>query len=619
MLRTRLAPCLALLAAATMAVAAAGPAPAASLLESNAGAVGTDGAGAATRAPECRAGGAEVRLRGIARPEEAKTYRELPVVVGGGTTRVEVGYSWRSNGAETNADKTVLDLGLWDSRGPRDPAGFRGWSGSRQGKVAQGMAPVWVQADSAERGYVPGPVVAGTWFVELGYGAVSSTGATWEVTVRCRNVPVGPAWVPDPVDPSFVARATPGWYRADLHLHAYHSNQRGPDPATMVRFARTAGLDVVPVTEYVTDAHWGTLGATQRANADLVIWPGREIITYFGHMIVLGETPHEVEYRQGYDGIDMRAIQAGTVAEGALFSVAHPTIFPGKLFEAFCRGCEFQLGDRIDWDKVDTMEVVTGPAAIDPATFDRPSPGAKRVANPFVGTAVKLWMAKLNEGHRITAVAGSDDKLGPDYGEAATMIGATELSRPALLAALRAGRVYVQALGQSSPRLALDARLAGSPASTPPATFGATLAGRQATVIVTVSAGKGQTLQVFQDGEARHTVPITSDPFTYTFTAGRDPGEGPLGTFWHVETHDDVTLTALGNPVFLADHAPAPHAYPAPATGLPANFAAAPAPATVRPLPTGRNTPWVLAVVALLVAAWAAFFLSDVRRRRVPR
>ena len=33
------------------------------------------------------------------------------------------------------------------------------------------------------------------------------------------------------------------------------------------------------VTEYVTGRHWDTLGAVQRANPDLVIWPGREVIT----------------------------------------------------------------------------------------------------------------------------------------------------------------------------------------------------------------------------------------------------------------------------------------------------------------------------------------------------
>ena len=260
-------------------------------------------------APECRPGASPVELSGSLAPSDVNGYRQLPVAVGAGTTRIEVGYAWKSGGRETQTDKTVVDLGLWDEQGPLDPAGFRGWSGSRQGKIADGQDPIYVQADVAERGYVPGPIVAGTWSVELGFGAVHSSGATWSVTVRCLNPPAGPSWTPDPVDPSFVARDAPGWYRADLHLHAYHSNPKGPDGPAMVEFARAAKLDVVPVTEYVTSTHWGQLGATQRANPDLLIWPGREVITYLGHAIVLGETPSTIEYRQGFDGVDLGDIE----------------------------------------------------------------------------------------------------------------------------------------------------------------------------------------------------------------------------------------------------------------------------------------------------------------------
>ena len=39
-----------------------------------------------------------------------------------------------------------------------------------------------------------------------------------------------------------------------------------------------------------------------------------------------------------------------------------------------------------------------------------------QIQNPFMLTAVELWQRLLREGHKITAVSGSDDKLGPDYG-----------------------------------------------------------------------------------------------------------------------------------------------------------------------------------------------------------
>ena len=57
--------------------------------------------------------------------------------------------------------QTVFDLGLWDEGGVGTVEGFRGWSGSRQGNTGKGQAPIWVQADTAERGYRPDPVRAG--------------------------------------------------------------------------------------------------------------------------------------------------------------------------------------------------------------------------------------------------------------------------------------------------------------------------------------------------------------------------------------------------------------------------------------------------------------------------
>lgn len=563
----------------------------------------------------CGPDAAPLVLDGTVVAADVNTYLELPVEVAAGTTRIEVGYSWTSAAPETGGDKTVVDLGLWDQRGTSGPAGFRGWSGSRMGKIAEGQKPIFVQADAAERGYVPGPVEPGTWSVELGFGAVHSAGASWQVTVQCLAVPVGPTWVPDPVDPAFVARDAPGWFRADMHLHAYHSNANGPDPAAMVDFARKAGLDIIPVTDYVTDAHWGELGAAQRANPDLLIFPGREVITYFGHAIVLGETPSTLEYRHGYDGVDLGDIQRAAVGDGAVFSVAHPTIFPGEALRSFCRGCEFTLGDHIDWDLVDTIEVVTGPVVVDLATLEEPAPGVTGTPNPFVGTAVDLWESLLQQGHRITAVSGSDDKLGPAYGQTATMIKAERLSRPAVVDALRAGHAYVQTKGaDDSPTLELEARAPDGTSGT----FGDTLVGTTATIEVTVQAASGQSLVVSRNGTEVQRIPITADPFTTSITADRDPAEGPLGTFWRVDVADAISVTAIGNPVFLSDAQPPVKVrgqVPATAPVLP-NFPAAP-PTAVTPDKSDPDSglPIAAAAGALVAALVVVGVILGIRRR----
>jgi hypothetical protein len=117
-----------------------------------------------------------------------------------------------------------------------------------------------------------------------------------------------------------------------------------------VSFARAAGLDFLPITEYVINRHWKEWGATARANPDLLFWPGREVITYFGHAIVIGEMPSVIDYRHGFEDVTLGDIQAASVADGTLFSVAHPTFFPPPL-DDLCRGCYFELSDGIDWTK----------------------------------------------------------------------------------------------------------------------------------------------------------------------------------------------------------------------------------------------------------------------------
>ena len=506
--------------------------------------------------PRCAPGGPPVVHTGTVTSADAKTYRTLPFKVVGGTTRVEVGYGWQDAVALPGQPlvQTVLDLGLWDDGGVGTPEGFRGWSGSRQGRTADGQSPVWVQADSAERGYRPDPVRPGRWHVDLGIASVAPQGASYEVTVRCLATAVGPAFVPQPVDPTHVARAAAGWYQADLHMHGRHSHPSGPDWDGFVARARAAGLDVLPVTDYVTDQHHRELGPVQAANPDLLVWPSREVITYFGHATVFGETPSVVDWRHGAPGVSLGGIQAASVADGALFGVAHPTIFPTPVFASFCRGCEFTLDREIDWDAVDTVEVLTGPMLVDDTQLGGPGMGT-RIQNPFVATAIDEWEDLLRRGHKITAVQGSDDKLGPGLGSSATAIWAPELSRSAIAAALRAGRAYVRTLGVAgSPSVELTAVTPAGERGT----FGDVLDGTEADVTVRIRGAAGQLLLVSRDGEPALVLPIAGDDVTHTFRATRTLGSGPLGTFWRVDTQalgDGATgphLTTIGNPIFLA-------------------------------------------------------------------
>ena len=495
-------------------------------------------ASAATAAPTC--GETTTTLTGDVGPSDAKTYQLHPFVVPTGTARVEVGYIWDP------IDAGVLDLGVWDANGTTGKAAFRTWSGSREGRLDKSMPAEVIAPDRNERTVVPRAINAGTWHVELGIAAVSSP-IHWRVEIRCPKGPAATPLVADPVDPTHVARAEKGWYAGDFHLHAYHSNPEGPDPDAMVAAARKAGLDIVPVTEYVTPAHWERLGAVQRANPDELIWPGREVITYFGHMIVLSETS-DIEYRVGFNGVTIGDIQRKAAADGALVSIAHPTIFPPDTFGSACRGCFFQLLDQVDWPSTNLMEVVTEGSMAELA--------GKEIPNPFVTTATALWESELRAGHRLTAVSGSDSKTGPGYGHTSTMVYADRLSRPAVDEALRRGHAYVRGVGKNSPTIDMTAT---APDGTT-AMMGDTLVSHTATLKITVKGGNGDMLTTRRNGTVVQRIPIDSDTFTKDVAIARDLVEGPLGTFWGVEVLDPKVspgtevATVIANPVFLADH-----------------------------------------------------------------
>ncbi len=556
---------------------------------------------AAQTTPSC--GTDLITLTGTVDTSAAKTYLLEPFTVPEGTARVAVAYTWDPVAAG------VIDLGVWDSSGTAGRNAFRTWSGSRQGRIDKSMGPEVIAPDRNERTVVVGPIKPGTWHVELGIAALDQT-LTWRVEIRCPSGPAATPLASDPVDPTHVARPDAGWYAGDFHLHAFHSSPDGPNPDQMVAFARAAGLDIIPVTEYVTPAHWDRLGATQRANPDVLIWPGREVITYFGHMIVLSETPSNIEYRVGHDGVTIGDIQRSAAADGALVSLAHPTIYPPATFGSACRGCYFELIDQVDFAATNLIEVVTEGSLAEL--------GGKDIPNPFVRTAIELWERLLREGHRLVAVSGSDDKQGDKYGKTSTMVYANQLSRPAVDEALRRGHAYVKGLGKESPTLDLTATTTDGTT----AMFGDTLVADTATMKLTVTGAVGDTLTVRRNGTEVERVAVTSDPFVHESPIARVADEGPLGTFWGAEVLDTTKAPGaelavdIANPIFLADTArPEPKlpTFTSPSTPA-APAAESPSPPAASSTSNASSWPVIVGILGAVVIVGAGLMIA--RRRR---
>ncbi len=477
---------------------------------------------AAKSVPECKKG-KSVTLKGSIGVDQINTYLEVPFKVAEGVSKLSVTYKY-------TGEKTVLDLGIWDADG-FNHWGFRGWSGSRQGRLPD-QPPVVIQADKASRNYNPAPIEFGKWHVELGVGHIEEE-SNYTIVVKCRKVPVRKPPKPDPVDVTHVANPDAGWYFGDFHMHAYHSNLNAPTQSEFVGYAEAAGLDFLPITEYQINRHWNEWGTTAEENPELIFWPGREVITYFGHANIIGETPKMVEYRHDYKNVSIANIQQKSVDAGALFQINHPTTTPPPT-DYLCRGCFWELDPETDYSLVDTIEIANGGSG----------------GETFYNTAIEFWEEKLLAGHFIAPTGGSDDKLGPSYGVPATAVYAEELSRPALIEAIRAGHVWVAVLGvAASPTIEFTASGGGETAM-----FGGTVPAATADFTVHVTNGMGQTLRIFQDGELLPTeavIPITSDDFIHEFEGTAATTENPLGSYFRIETRGVDGLSTLGMPIFL--------------------------------------------------------------------
>ncbi len=355
-------------------------------------------------------------LRGALAGADHQTYREVAFRVPAGTTGLTVAFDY------TGKDqKSVIDIGL------RDPQRFRGWSGGN--KAAFTLTETW-----ATPSYLAGPLPAGTWRLILGVPNLRQ-GAKAEYVAKI-TLDRGGAFHGFPGAPNL---AGPGWYRGDLHLHTGHSDgacaaqsgARAPCPVFRTLDAAVArGLDFVAVTDHNTTSHFQALAELQPAYDRLLLIPGREITTFQGHANVLGTTAPLDFQLGGPRAPTMAAILDAVEAAGALVSINHPGLPSGEA----CMGCGWTA--PVDFARIGAIEVVNGALA----------------SGPLSGVA--FWEAQLNAGRRITAVGGSDNHdagldaaRAPAVGRPTTVVYAEGLSHDAILAGLRAGRVFIDVQG----------------------------------------------------------------------------------------------------------------------------------------------------------------------------
>jgi hypothetical protein len=525
------------------------------------------------------------------------SYVLVPFEVPRGTTAVRVKYCFDQPPSPSSSQvRHTLDLGLYQPPARRGALWgreeFRGWGGSSHPDVtvspqgfsteAQYLAePRGHVPGRTTRGFRPGPIPPGTWAAELGVAAVvpRSEGdddgrVAWRVEIELSRDPshAGQPYRPARYDRR-PARAQPGWYAGDFHVHAEHSALGDATMTETFQYAFRplsqggAGLDFVNLSDYVTDTGWGEIGRHQGAHPGKLVLRSSEVITYRGHLHN-NASGRYVDYRTGpvherrADGSlalrrgprPPRQLMDEVHRAGGFTQINHPTIFPSSVptFAQLCRGCPWDYSpDETAYAQVDGIEVATGPAGFNTGPGQ---PGT----SPFVLTAIEFYEAALSRGHHVAALGSSDSHNAgrtpnpvtqTPIGEATTVVYADELSERGIQRGVERGHTYVKLFGNAGPDLRFEATVPGT--DRPTAIMGETVDAERADLVARVTgaqAGVHQLLLV-RDGQTIRSDPVTGPDFTMRY-----PGQGPGRYRLHLQRNSAVE--ALTTPIWVGPRQP---------------------------------------------------------------
>ncbi len=428
---------------------------------------------------------ADLVLRGTLDGKDNQTYRMLPFAVPAGTSRITVKFDYGGHDKE----RTTIDLGLLGPDGFHGQDGFRGWTGGSKRLFT-------VATSDATPSFLPGPIRPGRWTLLLGIPNIRKDSHSTYTAKFWFGRPDDPAWEPAVLNPPL--RREAGWYRGDLHMHTAHSDgscssQRGrevPCPLFLtVQGAVSRGLDFIAITDHNTVSQVNAMRELQPYFDRLLLIPARELTTFQGHANLFGTTA-PVDFRvDGHHVKDWNALAKQVAPVHGLLAINHP-IRPN---DETCMGCGWTARPPIDMSRVQAIEAVNGIDAMLP------------------DSGIPFWQSQLDRGYRLTGIGGSDNHDArralalPDasvVGTPTTVVHASALSMQAILAAIRAGHVFIDVQGSRDRLLNLTARAGNQSAEMGDAL--AVPAGRTVRFTVDVTALAGGEIEIIEDGKPIH-------------------------------------------------------------------------------------------------------------------
>ncbi len=465
-------------------------------------------------------------LHGTVTGSQNKTYFEVPFDVPTGVHRISVDFAY------TGKDhKTTLDLGI------ADPERFRGNSGGNKSHFTIGE-------NDATPSYLPGPIQAGKWKLLISVPNIrSAERAEYRAEVRfnSKSEDAGFALAPLSIDTR--------WYRGDLHMHTAHSDgscasqsgKRVPCPLFLTaQAAASRGLDFIAITDHNTESHYDPMRELQPYFDRLLLIPGREITTFWGHFSIFGITDF-IDYRVvSQDGRDVNAILSDVRANGGIAAVNHADAPGGEI----CMGCKWEPPHAVDMTLFTGIEAINGGGGL--------------------VSSVDFWDGQLARGLRLTAIGGSDNHNASiaaeehgAIGRPTTVVEASELSVPAILDAIRRGRVFIDLSASHDKVMDIQARVTpsgGRDGQEKWIAMGDVLqapAGDQVSIRVQVTACAHSQIHLLVDGRELAGVPPQSAPTGNETLAFQWISDGHY--HWvRCEVRDaNGGLVLLSNPIYI--------------------------------------------------------------------
>ena len=204
------------------------------------------------------------------------------------------------------------------------------------------------------------------------------------------------------------------------------SGRKVPCPLFLsVQTAAARGLDFIATTDHNADSQYNAMRELQPYFDRVLLIPGREMTTFYGHFNIFGVTQF-VDYRAIPGGLNLNTVLLDVRSKGGIASINHAEAPGGEA----CMGCRWEPSSNLDMSLFSAVEVING--------------------GQTMFSSAKFWDAQLRQGYRLAAVGGSDSHNGTNppgppgsIGWPTTAVKADELSVPAILRGVRAGRTFV--------------------------------------------------------------------------------------------------------------------------------------------------------------------------------